>query len=502
MKRDADASFADYTFAPSSGSRPRLEPEYLCALSMRVMLDPVMIADPAHPPACFDRDVLIDFIAVHGVSPCTGQPLRPDMLLPNSALKSLIKANVWDHMSASPANKRPRLDMAAGIGPVHTHVASPPPPWAAAAITAAAAVSSLPATPVAPAPAPSLAPAPAPAPVATGAAAAAVATTVATPAAAPVPQQQPQPQQPQQPQPQPQLHQPQQQPQQQPRPQQGSVCGSPGGGGAGWGLAAAGCSMPRLHALPAAAPQRPYAPACLHFMAHGICDRGHLCAYHHPTSHALLLTDQELPWRPDAPICQHYQRTGRCGFGIRCRAHHPPAPGAAANGGSSGAAAGAAAGARAEPRPRWGDQSNGAPHAAASLAPPPAQPRPPPPRPQPHPAAQEPRQERPPHAKPPGVGVTHTYDADADEGELHRYVFPQRPDSNPCRHYCLTGFCCHGADCRYDHPEEAAVWLNEDGYPHRPDAEEECYSYAYTGYCLYGPRCMRHHPLRPRPAQK
>ena len=72
MKRDA-ASLAELnTFTPAPGCRPRIEPEYLCALSTRVMQDPVMVADPAHPPVCFDREMLLLFIEQHGVSPCTG----------------------------------------------------------------------------------------------------------------------------------------------------------------------------------------------------------------------------------------------------------------------------------------------------------------------------------------------------------------------------------------------------------------------------------------------
>ena len=70
---------------------------------------------------------------------------------------------------------------------------------------------------------------------------------------------------------------------------------------------------------------------------------------------------------------------------------------------------------------------------------------------------------------------------------------PAAPTSLPRR---------EGADCRYDHPEELGVWLNEDGYPHRPLAQQECLSYARSGWCSLGPRCLRHHPLRPRPAAR
>ncbi len=104
MKRDAEC-----TFAPAAGCRPRIEPEYLCALSMRVMHDPVMVADPAHPAACFDGAVLEQFIAQHGVSPLTGACVPYALNFKNHGGKAWVIGPLNGAMMPQRRRVRPRM---------------------------------------------------------------------------------------------------------------------------------------------------------------------------------------------------------------------------------------------------------------------------------------------------------------------------------------------------------------------------------------------------------
>ena len=75
--------------------------------------------------------------------------------------------------------------------------------------------------------------------------------------------------------------------------------------------------------------------------------------------------------------------------------------------------------------------------------------------------------------------------------------FPQRPGAPVCDFYQKTGFCKYHDRCRYHHPPECAVRLNEDGLPVRA-GEPICEFYKNTHQCKFGGACKFNHPnMRP-----
>eukprot|EP00210_Caulerpa_lentillifera_P001464 g1405.t1 len=71
--------------------------------------------------------------------------------------------------------------------------------------------------------------------------------------------------------------------------------------------------------------------------------------------------------------------------------------------------------------------------------------------------------------------------------------FPQRPGSAICDFYQKTGFCKYHERCRFHHPPECAVRLNEDGLPVR-QGEPVCEFYKSTHQCKFGGACKFNHP--------
>ena len=75
--------------------------------------------------------------------------------------------------------------------------------------------------------------------------------------------------------------------------------------------------------------------------------------------------------------------------------------------------------------------------------------------------------------------------------------FPQRPGAPICDFYQKTGFCKYHERCRYHHPAECAVRLNEDGLPVRA-GDPICEFYKNTHQCKFGGACKFNHPnMRP-----
>ncbi|CAD7695128.1 unnamed protein product [Ostreobium quekettii] len=71
--------------------------------------------------------------------------------------------------------------------------------------------------------------------------------------------------------------------------------------------------------------------------------------------------------------------------------------------------------------------------------------------------------------------------------------FPHRPGQQVCDFYVKTGFCKYHERCRFDHPDEYAVRLNEDGLPIRP-GQQVCEHYKQTHECKFGGACKFNHP--------
>lgn len=53
----------------------------------------------------------------------------------------------------------------------------------------------------------------------------------------------------------------------------------------------------------------------------------------------------------------------------------------------------------------------------------------------------------------------------------------------------------YGEMCKFDHPPEFAVKLNQQGLPLRPE-EPVCTFYAKKGDCKFGASCKFNHPER------
>ena len=73
-------------------------------------------------------------------------------------------------------------------------------------------------------------------------------------------------------------------------------------------------------------------------------------------------------------------------------------------------------------------------------------------------------------------------------------LLPRKPWMIPCEFYIKTGTCKFGAECRFDHPPEHQVSLNEYGLPIRP-GEPKCSHFERTLTCKYGAACKYDHSL-------
>lgn len=89
------------------------------------------------------------------------------------------------------------------------------------------------------------------------------------------------------------------------------------------------------------------------------------------------------------------------------------------------------------------------------------------------------------------------WEEDPDNQNYTLLPFPQRPGAPICDFYNKTGFCKYHDRCRYHHPPESAVRLNEDGLPVRP-GDKICDFYKNTHQCKFGGACKFNHPnMRP-----
>ncbi|GMH33163.1 hypothetical protein BSKO_00997 [Bryopsis sp. KO-2023] len=84
--------------------------------------------------------------------------------------------------------------------------------------------------------------------------------------------------------------------------------------------------------------------------------------------------------------------------------------------------------------------------------------------------------------------------AEADSNKMHTVLnFPRRPGMQTCDFFMKTGFCKYHDKCRFDHPPEYMIRLNEDGLPMRPGLPI-CEFYKNTHQCKFGGACKFHHP--------
>ena len=77
-------------------------------------------------------------------------------------------------------------------------------------------------------------------------------------------------------------------------------------------------------------------------------------------------------------------------------------------------------------------------------------------------------------------------------------LLPRKPWMIPCEFYMKTGTCKFGAECRFDHPPEHQVTLNEFGLPIRP-GEPKCSHFERTMTCKYGASCKFDHQVMQTP---
>ncbi|KAK4796787.1 hypothetical protein SAY86_029113 [Trapa natans] len=81
--------------------------------------------------------------------------------------------------------------------------------------------------------------------------------------------------------------------------------------------------------------------------------------------------------------------------------------------------------------------------------------------------------------------------------------YPERPGEPDCSYYIRTGFCRFGATCRFNHPANRKLDIDDartsGEYPERP-GEPECQEscnflyYLKTATCKFGATCKFHHP--------
>jgi len=88
--------------------------------------------------------------------------------------------------------------------------------------------------------------------------------------------------------------------------------------------------------------------------------------------------------------------------------------------------------------------------------------------------------------------------ADTPEQAYPSPLLPRKPWMIPCEFYMKTGTCKFGAECRFDHPPEHQVTLNELGLPIRP-GEPKCSHFERTMTCKYGATCKFDHQMTQTP---
>lgn len=77
-------------------------------------------------------------------------------------------------------------------------------------------------------------------------------------------------------------------------------------------------------------------------------------------------------------------------------------------------------------------------------------------------------------------------------------LLPRKPWMIPCEFYLKTGTCKFGTECRFDHPPEHQVALNEFRLPVRP-GEPKCSHFERTMTCKYGAACKYDHSITKTP---
>jgi len=73
---------------PSSHAAEEVPSQYLCPISMELMVDPVLTSTGQ----CYERDNIQKWFAINAVDPLTGTRLHSKMLVPNHPLRQLIEA--------------------------------------------------------------------------------------------------------------------------------------------------------------------------------------------------------------------------------------------------------------------------------------------------------------------------------------------------------------------------------------------------------------------------
>jgi len=94
----------------------------------------------------------------------------------------------------------------------------------------------------------------------------------------------------------------------------------------------------------------------------------------------------------------------------------------------------------------------------------------------------------------PVSSLKHGAHGDTPEQTYLSPVLPRKPWMIPCEFYMKTGTCKFGAECRFDHPPEHQVTLNEFGLPIRP-GEPKCSHFERTMTCKYGASCKFDHQV-------
>lgn len=82
-----------HTITSADGTQVPLPQEYICPLTLDVMSEPLLSKEGHN----YEREAILSWIAEHGTSPLTREPLRPSQLVRNRILEAKIRFFLKQH---------------------------------------------------------------------------------------------------------------------------------------------------------------------------------------------------------------------------------------------------------------------------------------------------------------------------------------------------------------------------------------------------------------------
>ena len=95
-----------HTVTANDGTLVPVPEEYLCPLTMDLMMEPLLSREGHN----YERDAILNWVAEHGTSPLTRQPLRPSHLVRNRTLETKINFFRKQHGIVDDASVDPKED--------------------------------------------------------------------------------------------------------------------------------------------------------------------------------------------------------------------------------------------------------------------------------------------------------------------------------------------------------------------------------------------------------